>query len=385
MSPENAIADASGDLLHRLAGFFDALRTGGIAIGVGSQVDLARALDHVSVLDRDGFRDACRATLAKSPEDLAILEAVFEDYWSSGSVAAAEPAPPARAPVARPAADGRIETVSRPVTPMPTGTTRQIGIRMGVYSPEAPPGSHALRPIEPRRLIAMRAGSRRLRRAIATLPGRRSRPAQHGRIDLRRTLRRAGRTSGEWVELRRAKPRPTRADLLILWDVSGSMRDHDAVLAALVYSLRRLVRRARVFAFSTEVRELTGILDGTPYRRSLDPLARALGPSGGGTRIGRCLRDFRRAFGRLVRPWTTVVVLSDGWDLGETDLLAREVAWLHEKAHRIVWVNPYARESGFRPETAGMQRALPHIDLFLGPPDFEGRGASVARGTSARE
>jgi uncharacterized protein with von Willebrand factor type A (vWA) domain len=153
------------------------------------------------------------------------------------------------------------------------------------------------------------------------------------------------------------------------------MRDHDAVLAALVYNLRRLVRRTRVFAFSTEVREVSPVLSGMPYRISLDALARALGPAGGGTRIGRCLRDFRRGFGRLVHPWTTVVVLSDGWDLGDTDLLGQEVAWLHEKAHRIVWVNPYAREAGFRPETAGMESALPHIDLFLAPSDFEQSGA----------
>ncbi len=159
------------------------------------------------------------------------------------------------------------------------------------------------------------------------------------------------------------------------------MRDHDAVLAALVYNLRRLVRRTRVFAFSTEVREVSPVLAGIPYRISLDVLARALGPAGGGTRIGRCLQDFRRGFGRLVHSWTSVIVLSDGWDLGDTDLLAREVAWLHEKAHRVVWVNPYARDSGFRPETAGMRDALPHVDLFLGPSDFEfPPGPAAARG-----
>jgi uncharacterized protein with von Willebrand factor type A (vWA) domain len=262
-----------------------------------------------------------------------------------------------------------MESISTPS--IPTGITVPIAIRVGVYSPDAPSGGHPLSPVDPRRLAAMRVGARRLRRTVASLPGRRSRPARRGEIDLRRTLRRAGRTSGEWIDLRHVRRRRSRAELLVLWDVSGSMRDHDAVLAALVYSLRRLVRRTRVFAFSTEVHELTTAVSGLPYRASLAPLAYALGPAGGGTRIGRCLRDFRRGFGRLVHPRTTVVVLSDGWDLGETDLLAREVAWLHEKAHRIVWVNPYARDAGFRPETAGMRNALPHVDLFLGPSDFE--------------
>ncbi len=378
MSPEIAGPAAPADLLRRLAGFFDFLRARHLDVGVGSQVDLARALDHVSVLDRDGFRDACRATLAKSPANLSILDEAFEVYWFTTPVVETGAAPPPRAPTSRPPADGRMESISTPS--MPTGTTVPIGIRVGVYSPDAPGGGHSLPALDPRRLAAMRIGARGLRRAIATLPGRTSRPARRGAIDLRRTMRRAGRTSGETLDLQRARKRRARAELLVLWDVSGSMRDHDAVLAALVYSLRRLVRRTRVFAFSTEVREVSPVLAGMPYRISLDALARALGPAGGGTRIGRCLRDFRRGFGRLVHPWTTVVVLSDGWDLGDTDLLAWEVAWLHEKAHRIVWVNPYRREAGFRPDTEGMKGALPHVDLFLGPSDFESAPAPAIVG-----
>ena len=369
MSPEAGIGSVSADLLLRIAGFFDLLRSRRVDVGVGSEIDLARALDHVTVLDRDAFRDACRATLAKSPADLSILDEAFEAYWSTAPAIEPGIPPHERAPASRPPADGRTESLSTPR--MPTGVTVPIGIRMGVYSPDAPAGGHSLPALGPRRLAAMRTGARRLRRAIAILPGRSSRAARRGAIDLRRTLRRAGRTGGEWLDLHRAQRRRTRAELLVLWDVSGSMRDHDGVLAALVYNLRRLVRRSRVFAFSTEVHELTPVLAGMPYRFSLDALARSLGPVGGGTRIGRCLQDFRRGSGRLVHPWTTVVVLSDGWDLGDTDLLAREVAWLHEKAHHVVWVNPYARDAGFRPETAGMENALPHVDLFLGPSDFE--------------
>jgi len=362
-------AHAPAEFLRRMAGFFGLLRSRGVPVGVGSELDLARALEHVSPLDRQGFQDGSRCTLAKSPAEVAIVDAAFDAYWSMSPVDEIDVEEPRRAPTSRPPADGRMESISTPA--MPTGITFPIAIRVGVYSPDAPAGGHPLSPVDPRCLAAMRVGARRLRRAVASLPGRRSRPARHGEIDLRRTLRRAGRTSGEWIDLRRVKKRRSRAELLVLWDVSGSMRDHDAVLAALVYSLRRLVRRTRVFAFSTEVQELTPALSGLPYRASLEPLARAIDPAGGGTRIGRCLRDFRRGFGRLVHPWTTVVFLSDGWDLGDTDLLGREVAWFHEKAHRIVWVNPYAGEAGFRPETAGMESALPHVDLFLAPSDFE--------------
>jgi len=369
MGEETIVSGGAADILGRLVGFFDLLRSRGVPVGIGSELDLARALEHVSPLDRDGFRSASRCTLAKSPADLAILDEAFDQYWLTGPNLDVSPEASRPSSVSRPSTDARGESLSTPA--MPTGTMVPIAIRVGVYSPDAPPGGHPLSPIDPRQLAALRAGARRLRRMVASLPGRRSAASRRGRVDLHRTLRRAGRTAGELVDLRHSRKRHTRAELVVLWDVSGSMRDHDAVLAGLVYNLCRVVRNTRVFAFSTEVRELTRVLAGVPYKRSLVPLALALGPAGGGTRIGVCLREFRRGFGRTLHPWTTVLILSDGWDLGDSNLLAGELAVLHKKAHRIAWVNPHARTAGFRPETAAMERSLPQIDLFLAPSDFE--------------
>ena len=369
--------------LRRLAGFFDFLRARGVAVGIGAQVDLGHALHHVDVFDRDAFRDACRTTLAKSPTDLAALDTAFDAYWTS-SPAPAESIPQPSKGLDRQPADGRLASVSVPA--MPAGPPRTIAVQFGVYSPEAPPGGHPLAPIDARRIAAMRSGVRNFRRLVATLPGRRFETARHGRIDVRRTSRNAVGVAGEWIELRRRRRRRSRAEVLVLWDVSGSMRDHDSDLAALVHVLGRVVRRSRVFAFSTEVRELTHLLAGTPYRHALPAIGRALGPVGGGTRIGRCLQDFRRDYGRLVHRRTTVLVVSDGWDLGPGTLVAREIRWLHRRAHLLAWVNPYARDSGFRPSTAAMGEAVPHIDLLLAPADFERAGpfpAGAVRGRGA--
>jgi len=369
MTEEIPSSPAMRDLVHRLAGFVDFLRARGVPVGIGSELDLARALEHVNPLDRDGFRHASRCTLAKSPADLATLDEAFNAYWSSGPTIDASAETSARAPVSRRSADTHSESISTPV--ILVGTMVPIAIRVGVYSPDAPPGGHPLSVVDPRQLSALRAGARRFRRSVASLPGRRSQASHRGRIDLHRTLRRAGRASGEWIDLQHSRKRHTRAELVVLWDVSESMRDHDASLGALVYTMHRLVRSTRVFAFSTEVRELTQVLSGLSYKRSLVRMSLALGPVGGGTRIGHSLREFRRGFGRFVHPWTTVVVLSDGWDLGDAELLTREIHGLHDKAHCVVWVNPYVRDTNFRPETTGMRSVLPFIDLLLGPTDFE--------------
>jgi len=361
-------------VLVRLAGFFAALRERGLTVGVGAEVDLGQALGHVDILDREGVFDGCRATLAKSPSDLAILNRAFGEYWSSPAPAVGPPgvAPKPAAPTSPPA-DGRSVRPAPPAAP-PTDGRPTVAVRFGVYSPEAPPAGHPLRPLPVRELAALRSGARRFRRTAATWPGRRYGPARRGLIDFRRTARRAVRSEGEWLDLVRRRKRRQRAEIVVLWDVSGSMRDHDDRLAGLVYAFHRVVRRLRVFAFSTELAEVTGLLAGNPYPRALAAIGRLLGPAGGGTRLGDCLAEFRRRSGWLVHRRTTVLVMSDGWDLGPGNLVAREVRWLRSRAHILAWVNPYARDPGFRPTTTAMQEALPHIDLLLAPADFERAG-----------
>ncbi len=385
MNPSPSRSDDVLDAaLSRLAGFFAFLRRRGLTLGVGAELDLVSALGHLGVLDAEGFRHACRATLAKSPSDLAVLEQAFDAYW--GSMASeTEGAQPPRAPEIppRPPADGA------PTDPTPPGqspeSTGAAGIvQVGVYSPEAPAPGHPLLPVERRRLAALRAGARRFRRFAATLPGRRFEPSWRGAIDFPATARRSLRLGGEWLDIHHKRRKRLRSELIVLWDVSGSMREHDSDLAALVYSLHRVSRRSRVFAFSMGVGELTPHLAARPYPRAIESISRVLAPAGGGTQIGRSLEEFHHRYGGLLRSRTTVLVISDGWDLGSPGVLAREVTWLRRRAHLVVWVNPYARDRGFRPATAGMREVLPQVDLLLAPQDFASPAPFQVRGTRPR-
>ena len=144
MTEEIPSSPAMRDLVHRLAGFIDFLRARGVPVGIGSELDLARALEHVNPLDRDGFRHASRCTLAKSPADLAILDEAFDQYWLTGPNLEVSPEASRPSSVSRPSTDARGESLSTPA--MPTGTMVPIAIRIGVYSPDAPPGGHPLSP-----------------------------------------------------------------------------------------------------------------------------------------------------------------------------------------------------------------------------------------------
>ena len=85
----------------------------------------------------------------------------------------------------------------------------------------------------------------------------------------------------------------------------------------------------------------------------------------GGTRIGESLVQFNREYAsRLVTSRTGVVILSDGYDTGETNALAGALAKLRRRARRLVWLNPLMNQPGYEPVSKGMQEALPHLDLL---------------------
>lgn len=354
----------------RLARFVSFLRVRGVSVGIGAEIDCAHALERIPLLDRDAFLEACKVTLAKSPTDAARIAEAFDVFWNMIIPAAEAETPLAVAAQPSPPPDGVASAIEAP-TGMRIAADREGVIRVGVYSPDAPSLGHFLTRQDRRRLLAVRAGARRFRRQTATLPGRRVIGARRGTIDFLATARHSLRQGGEWVEFRFRRPKKLRSELIVLWDVSGSMRDHDADLFAVVYSLYRVIRRTRVFAFGTQLKEVTDTLRGRSYAAAAEAVSRSLASIGGGTRIGPCLEQFLREQGRLLHPWTSVIVLSDGWDRGDTASLGRALERMNHLSHLLAWVNPYADERGFEPATAGMQKAMPYLDLLLGPGDFE--------------
>src|SRR6185503_4914240 len=87
---------------------------------------------------------------------------------------------------------------------------------------------------------------------------------------------------------------------------------------------------------------------------------------GGGTRIGEALRTFNTTWARRVmRHGPVVLIVSDGWDRGDPELLGSELARLRRRCSRLIWLNPLLGSASYEPLTRGMQAALAHIDDFL--------------------
>jgi uncharacterized protein with von Willebrand factor type A (vWA) domain len=124
-------------------------------------------------------------------------------------------------------------------------------------------------------------------------------------------------------------------------------------------------RRVEAFAFGTRLTRVTNELSGRDHDRALERASASVVDFSGGTRIGAALAELNRTYGRRLGRGAAVVILSDGWDRGEPELLAAEMARLRRSAHKLVWLNPLAADPRFAPLTRGMQAAVPHTDRLL--------------------
>ncbi len=358
------------DAIRRLAGFCRALRRAGIPVTLGEEIDASNAFLALRDPTPRDFYTTCRLTLLKDPELSAAFDAVFRDYWSRDSTLQAileDELTPGRPGLTHVPRDSEVVTGGGDLeeAKVASGSDVSRAIRFVLYSADAPSRPRVLLGIERARLQTMERRARHLRRRIATLPGRRYRRSAHGEVDFRMAARRSLRYAGEWVDLPLHTRGLRRTRLLVAWDVSGSMEESHEEHFALVYALQRMSRNTRVFAFGTELHEVTSLIRAQPYPAAVARMESLFTSWGGGTRIGESLAALDAEVGSWVDRHTVVVILSDGWDIGSLAVLRQAMSRLARRSRFIVWLNPYAAQPDFRPEVAGMQTALPYVDLLL--------------------
>ena len=150
---------------------------------------------------------------------------------------------------------------------------------------------------------------------------------------------------------------------MILCDVSGSMEAYTRLLLHMSHALARGWGRVETFTFGTRLTRITDHLRSRSYRQVLRRLGEVRDWSGG-TRIGESLAEFNREWGRVVDRRTIVIVLSDGWDTGDPEMLATELLRIKRRAARVIWLNPLLGNPSYEPLTRGMAAALPLVDHF---------------------
>jgi hypothetical protein len=174
------------------------------------------------------------------------------------------------------------------------------------------------------------------------------------------------RYGGDIVELVQKRRRIKKTRLTLLCDVSGSMDCYSRFLIQFMYGLQNRLPQLDTFVFSTRLTRIGHFLKNRDIDQALARVSETALDWSGGTTIGACLKSFndQYMYPRAGNK-TIVIIVSDGWDRGDTELLAQEIKRLQRKAHKIFWLNPLSGSPSYQPLCKGMQAALPYINYFL--------------------
>ncbi|MDW3213916.1 MAG: VWA domain-containing protein [Ilumatobacteraceae bacterium] len=343
--------------------FSRVLRGAGLTVPTSSTIAFAEALMHTGLDDRDTTYWAGRATLVRRPEDHELFDRAFAVFWEHAAAGAIES--PDEEPIGITLAidddslDGddaeAAEASDDPVIELRFSTTEVL--RQKDFADYTADELHEAQALMARlRLV----GSPRRSLRLTSSSTRTSRP------DLRRTVRSAMRSGGEPIRRHHLRPGTRNRRLVLLLDVSGSMEPYARALIRFVHAAVAGRQKVEAFALGTRLTRLTRELSSRDPDEALRRSARRVSDYGGGTRLGDGLRVFNDDWGqRGMARGAIVVVLSDGWDRGDPEVLGEQMQRLHRVAHKVIWVNPLKVTPGYAPLARGMAAALPHIDAFV--------------------
>lgn len=324
--------------------FVALLRANGFAVAPEQTTAFLAAIELLGPRSLEHIRKAGLATLAPPLERRASYDRLFDLHFRGSE--ASEHAEGEDEEVVRLQEEGRGED-----EPLLADEANESGL--------AAARAEAL--VE-RRFAREAAGDalRRLsREAAARLPrrrGHRRRRARRGPFaDLRRTLRESVRNDGEVLRLGRLRRRPRPRRILLLIDVSGSMKARTEENMRLAHALAQAARNVEVFTFGTRLTRVTRVLRLKRREQALNAAAHLVSDWDGGTRIGDSLQAFLAVprFGSYARG-AAVVVISDGLERGDPTALRDAVAKLSRRAWRVSWLTPLATTPGFQPQTEAL-------------------------------
>ncbi len=341
--------------------FTRALRESGIAVPISATLNFATALDLVGVGDRLAPYWAGRATLVARPEDIELYDRVFAAFWEQryGQRFTVESTPPPTTLALDTdddaSTDAGEEEPSKDIQSVRFSRAEVLANKDFADCTEA-----ELEELQ--RMMAELRFTTHAQRSRRQVRAKRDGDSP----DLRRTIRAALKHQGEPLErhFRKKTIKPRR--LVMILDVSGSMEPY--ARAFLRFSHAAVVARGRVEAFSigTRMTRLTRHLSNRDPNVALRAATPEMKDWSGGTRLGDTLAEFNDQWGiRGMARGAVVVILSDGWDRGDSAVLGEQMARLHRVTHQLIWVNPLKASEGYTPVAAGMAAALPHTDLFL--------------------
>lgn len=376
--------------VQRAVRFGRTLRRNGVNSTPGQVMDFVRAVELIDVGSRNEFRETARACFVTHKDEMPVFDRVFDAFWRSKADFLDENAhnsmtgPDEDAVLADDSEEGEGQADGESGIDQDGLSGQRLEVTDGNESEVAEEGegdadevfsysaAEMLREkdfadlteeemAETRRLmerLQWRLGMRRSRRKVASPKGR--------FFDPRRTMRKSLQTAGVPMTIARRNIKQKPRQLVVICDVSGSMDRYSRILLQFVYAIENGMNNVEAFVFGTRLTRITRLLRHRSIDDAMERVAREVQDWSGGTRIGQSLQTFNQDWARRVlRNGAVVLIISDGWDRGDPDILRVEMARLQRSSYRLIWLNPLLGSPRYEPLTRGMQAALPYLDDFM--------------------
>ncbi|HKD89298.1 MAG TPA: VWA domain-containing protein [Streptosporangiaceae bacterium] len=372
-------SSGAGDLAEVAARFGAALRRSGLPVGPGRTERFAAAVTLVQPVSRQELFNCALATLVSSKDQADTLKAVFTDVFGSvdGATGLTDlAAVPGLGNQPQSASIAEAATLAR--SHADTLIVSQDGADQGddradteierpyLGSPVERLAGADFAELSDAELAELAAAMRQITLAVPSRRSRRRKPRPGGsRTDMRATLRQARRTGGHAFRLIGEVPAKQPRRLVVLCDISGSMEPYARAMIQLLYCAAGGAG-AEVFSFATRLTRLTAALARSSPAAALARAGRAAPDWHGGTQIGAALKEFNDRYGRRgMARGAVLLIISDGWDTGDPEVVRREMQRLSLVAFRIVWMNPRTKSAAYQPLAGGMAAAWPYCDAVV--------------------
>ncbi|MFQ5593989.1 MAG: VWA domain-containing protein [Anaerolineae bacterium] len=362
--------EGHGHFLRNLVLFGRLLRALGLDVTPTQIIDLTEGLRHIDLRRRQDFKNSARTVLVNRHEHLELFDRAFDLFWQ-----ARETGELAQMDLGR-LLHNKPQTQQEELI-----LTEENDAGSGPEQEDAEPAIDEIYTYSAHEVLQHKDFSELTQDEIEQVKylmqemawelekrrtRRKTRAPQGVYLDMRRMFRQNLRYGGEPLKLAWRRRKQKRRPLVVICDISGSMERYSRILLQFIYVISNGLEKVEAFVFSTRLTRITHYLRERDIDQSLDQVADAVQDWAGGTRIGEALKAFNYEWGRRVLGQGAIVlVISDGWDRGDIDLLEREMGRLQLSSHRLIWLNPLLGSVNYEPLTRGIQTALPFVDDFM--------------------
>lgn len=356
-------------LTANIVAFCRYLRENGFNIGPLEERDALSALEIIAPYNEPTDLQLCLQTaLCRSPQQLKIFPDLYKKYWreldravdSKNKEVEEEKEKPTTAQSQKPPS---LQSIKNWLY----GNREDETTETATYSTIDVFGQTTYPAFDEKELREVFYLVKKLVRKIANRRSRRYKSTpKKAQLDLKKTMRQNIIRTGELVELIYRKKKKENLKVVLLCDVSRSMELYSRFFIQFMYAFQNLFPKVKTFVFSTSLHPISEELNSRNLNRSLKQIIEKVNNWSGGTKIGLSLAEFNSKYAhKYVTSKTLTIILSDGWDTGEAQLISDNMKNIHRRSLKVLWLNPLAGSAEWKPEVQGMKAALPYVDALL--------------------